>query len=172
MKELNVFVSVGGTATEEQEAFVRAVEERLRSEGLTPHTVGRNAFSTDAPLRAVTEVLDKCSGTIVIALERSYFPSGVEKRGGTNETPLFGVKLPTPWNQIEAAMAYSRKHPLMVIAEEGLKNEGLLEHGNDWYVQSVKPTITALSTAEFNGILSNWKQKVMPAAPSYRGCSR
>lgn len=30
MNELNVFVSVGGTATEQQEAFVRAVEERLR----------------------------------------------------------------------------------------------------------------------------------------------
>lgn len=31
MNELNVFVSVGGTATEQQEAFVRAVEDRLRS---------------------------------------------------------------------------------------------------------------------------------------------
>jgi hypothetical protein len=38
MSELKVFVSVGGTASEKQEAFVRAVEERLRSEGLVPHT--------------------------------------------------------------------------------------------------------------------------------------
>lgn len=36
MNELNVFVSVGGTATDSQEAFVRAVEDRLRSEGLVP----------------------------------------------------------------------------------------------------------------------------------------
>ncbi|MGE0387674.1 MAG: hypothetical protein AB7Q97_23360 [Gammaproteobacteria bacterium] len=55
MNELNIFVSVGGTATEQQEAFVRAVEDRLRSEGLIPHTVGRNAFSADAPLKTVTE---------------------------------------------------------------------------------------------------------------------
>ena len=34
MKEINVFVSVGGTASEMQEAFVRAVEDRLRGEGL------------------------------------------------------------------------------------------------------------------------------------------
>ena len=161
MDELNVFVSVGGTATEQQEAFVRAVEDRLRSEGLIPHTVGRNTFSSDAPLKAVTELLDKCVGTVVIAMERMYFESGVEKRGGPKEAALAEVRLPTPWNQIEAAMAYSRGHPLMVIVEAGLKSEGLLERGNDWYVKWVRPEASALTTTEFNGILASWKQKML-----------
>ncbi len=168
MNELNVFVSVGGTATDLQEAFVRAVEDRLRSEGLVPHTVGRNTFSADSPLKTVTELLDKCSGTVVIALERMYFASGIEKRGGSKEASLSEIKLPTPWNQIEAAMAYSRKHPLLVIVESGLKSEGLLERGNDWYVQWVKPESAALSTTEFNGVLASWKQKMLvtPKAPT------
>jgi hypothetical protein len=161
MNELNVFVSVGGTATEQQEAFVRAVEDRLRSEGLVPHTVGRNTFSADAPLKAVTELLDRCSGTVVIALERSYFPSGTEKRGGPKAIALADVKLPTPWNHIEAAMAYARGLPLMVVVEAGLRSEGLLERGYDWYVQSVKPEAAALSTNEFNGVLASWKQKMI-----------
>ena len=59
MNESNIFVSVGGTANERQEAFVRAVEDRLRSEGLIPHTVGRNTFSADSPVKTVTELLDK-----------------------------------------------------------------------------------------------------------------
>lgn len=168
MSELNVFVSVGGTATESQEAFVRAVEDRLRTEGLIPHTVGRNTFSSDAPLKAVTELMDKCSGTVVIALERAYFPSGIEKRGGSQEAPVSEVKLPTPWNQIEAALAYSRNHPLMVIVENGLKSEGLLERGNDWYVQSVRPEASALSTSEFTGVLANWKQKLSTAPKTAR----
>ena len=161
MDEPNVFVSVGGTAAEQQEAFVRAVEDRLRSEGLIPHTVGRNTFSSDAPLKAVTELLDKCVGTVVIAMERMYFESGVEKRGGPKEAALAEVRLPTPWNQIEAAMAYSRGHPLMVIVEAGLKSEGLLERGNDWYVKWVRPEASALTTTEFNGILASWKQKML-----------
>lgn len=161
MNEVNVFVSVGATASDSQEAFVQAVEARLRSEGLIPHTVGRNTFSSNAPLKAVTDLMDRCTGTVVIALERSYFPSGVEKRNGPKETHLSDIKLPTPWNHIEAAMAYSRNHPLMVIVEDGLKNEGLLEHGNEWYVQSVKLSVVALNTSEFNGILSNWKQKIL-----------
>lgn len=163
MNELNVFVSVGGTATEQQEAFVRAVEDRLRSEGLIPHTVGRNAFSADAPLKTVTELLDRFSGTMVIALERSYFASGMEKRGGPKEIALADVKLPTPWNQIEAAMTYARGLPLMVVVEAGLKSEGLLERGYDWYVQWVKQEAAALSTNEFNGVLASWKQKMIEA---------
>jgi hypothetical protein len=161
MNQLNVFVSVGDTATEEQEAFVCAVEDRLRSEGLVPHTVGRNTFSADAPLKTVAKLLDNCAGAVIIALERLYFASGTEKRGGLKEVALTGVKLPTPWNQIEAAMAYSRGLPLMVIVEAGLKSEGLIERGNDWYVQWVKPEAAALHSTEFNGVLASWKQKMV-----------
>ncbi|NKI70235.1 hypothetical protein GN109_12480 [Collimonas pratensis] len=160
MNEQKIFVSVGATATDQQEAFVRAVESRLRSEGLVPLTVGRTKFSSDAPLKTITELLDSCVGTVIIALERSYFPAGIERRGGDKERQVMDVKLATPWNQIEAAMAYSRGLPLLVIVEQGLKMEGLLEAANGWYVQSVRPDPDALTTPEFNGILSSWKQKL------------
>lgn len=160
MEALPVFVSVGTTANTEQEEFVRAVEERLRSEGLIPYTVGRNTFTSDVPLKAVTELLDKASGTVVIALERSFFQNGVERRGGPRQVNLESVKLPTPWNHIEAAMAYARGQPLLVIVKSELKSEGLLENGYDWYVQRLEPTRSALSTLEFNGVLASWKTKV------------
>jgi hypothetical protein len=160
MGNYNIFVSVGATSNEEQEGFVRAIEDRLRSEGLIPHTVGRNTFSAEAPLKKVTELLDSCEGAVVIALERSFFPSGIEKRGGPNERQLSNVRLPTTWNHIEAAMAYSRGLPLLIIVESGLKSEGLLERGYDWYVQYVKPVTSALNTLEFNGVLADWKSMV------------
>jgi hypothetical protein len=171
MATRNIFVSVGATSNEEQEVFVRAVEDRLRSEGLIPYTVGRNTFSSDAPLKKVIELLDSCQGAVVIALERSFFPSGISKRGGPNESQLSDTKLPTPWNQIEAAMAYSRRLPLMVVIEAGLKSEGLLEHGYDWYVQWTKPVPSALTTLEFNGVLADWKSKVesYKASPASAG---
>ena len=58
-------------------------------------------------------------------------------------------------------MAYSNGHPLMVLVEEGVKNEGLLERGNDWFVQTVKPERSLLSLNEFNGVLSDWKTKIL-----------
>lgn len=156
-----IFVSVGGTATERQEQFVRAVEERLRAEGLLPQTVGRNTFSADAPLKAVGQLLDECAGVVVIALERSWFAAGLDKRGGARERALGETRLATPWNQIEAAMAYSRGLPLMVIVEEGVKAEGLLERGYDWYVQTLPVDPAALSQVEFNGVLASWKGKLV-----------
>jgi hypothetical protein len=58
-------------------------------------------------------------------------------------------------------MAYCHNHPILVILEHGLRSEGLLEKGYDWYVQWVTPTPAALNTAEFNGVLADWKQKVL-----------
>ena len=42
MNERNVFVSVGGTATEQQEAFIRAGEDQLRSGACSAH--GRQEY--------------------------------------------------------------------------------------------------------------------------------
>ena len=179
MEEKLVFVSVGATATAEQESFVRSIEDRLRSESLIPKTVGRNTFSADAPLKAITELMEKCSGIVVIALERSYFPSGLDKRGGPRQVNLADTRLPTPWNHIEAAMAYTKHLPLLVIVEDGLKAEGLLEPGYDWYVQKLPLAETALVSNEFNGVLADWKEKVLalesgagspsPSPPTLRG---
>jgi hypothetical protein len=172
MERVPIFVSVGATATPEQEALVRAVEDRLTSEGLLPQTIGRNTFSAKAPLKQVIELLDKSSGAVIIAFERSFFPLGLDKRGGQNEAKLSDVKLPTPWNHIEAAMAYSRGLPLLVLVEEGLKKEGLLEYGYDWSVQSIDLSPSALATAKFNGTLASWKVDVEAKAQASAAAAR
>lgn len=160
MAQMDVFVSVGGTATAEQEEFVQAVEQRLRSEGLIPHTLGRNAFGSEAPLKTISDMMGKCVGTVVIALERTWFAEGLERRNGPEERKLHNVSYPTPWNQIEAALSYSRGLPLLVIMDKSVQSEGLLEPNYDWYVQKMLPTPNSLISSEFNGVLASWKQKL------------
>ncbi|MEI9810932.1 MAG: hypothetical protein WDO16_25325 [Bacteroidota bacterium] len=80
MNERNIFISVGGTANDKQETFVRAIEERLKSENLVPNTVGRNKFGADSPLKTVIDLMNDCSGTIIIAMERSYFSYRYRKK--------------------------------------------------------------------------------------------
>jgi hypothetical protein len=162
---MNVFVSVGSTSSPGQEDFVRAVEERLRAEGLVPQTVGRNVFSAESPFSAVTKLMDSCSGVVVIALERLYIEAGTEKRGGPSQASIGSIKVATPWNQIEATMGFVRKLPLLVLVEEGVRADGLLEKGLDWYVQTVALDGSSLSTATFNGVLASWKQKMSAPAP-------
>jgi hypothetical protein len=78
------------------------------------------------------------------------------------------VALPTVWNQIEAAMAYSRGLPLLVVVEHGMRPEGLLEGRYDWYVQEVAVSRDCLNDPEFRGVLSDWLRRVeaTPAAPA------
>ena len=73
---MDVFVSVATGLSAKQEEFVSAIEARLRAIGLAPCTIGRNTFSSDAPLRAVTDLMDRCAGAVVIALERYRFLEG------------------------------------------------------------------------------------------------
>lgn len=160
MEQPKVFISVGGTSTPTQEDFVKSIEDRLRSENLIPNTIGRNTFSSDSPLKSIKGLMDECSGILVIALERTYFEAGIEKRGSPNEITLSTTKFATPWNQIESAIAYAKNLPILVIVEEGIRAEGLLEKGNDWYVMTAKPNQSSISTVEFNGVLASWKSKV------------
>jgi hypothetical protein len=104
--------------------------------------------------------MNDCSGTIVIAFERIYVERGIEKRDSDVEKVISDVKLPTVWNQIEPSMAYVLGQPLLVIVENGLRSDGLLETGYDWYVQWVDVDAATLQTREFLGVFSDWKKRV------------
>jgi hypothetical protein len=164
-----VFLSVGRTYTPQQEFFVSALESFLTSQSFIPQTVGRTYFSSQQPLKAVMELMDECAGTIILAFERTQIVQAFEKRGSKDERQLADLKLPTVWNQIEATVAYSKGHPLLVIVENGLKAEGLLEQGYDWYVQPVALSADALSSREFQGMFSDWKRRVEKKAASMNG---
>lgn len=155
-----VFLSVGSTANDQQENFVRAMERFLEENDLTPQTVGRTYFSSKQPLAAIDEVLQACVGTVIIAYERIHLETAVEKRGSPNEKSLDGLNLPTAWNQIEATMAYTLGHPLLVLVENGLKSEGLLETGYDWYVQWIDLDEAIFAGRRFRGIFADWKKRI------------
>jgi len=156
----NIFVSVGKTSTPQQEKFVSAIEQYLKNNGFEPRIVGRTDFSSLQPLKFIEQLMHECSGTVIIAFERIYIQEGIEKRGGSAEKAINGAMLPTTWNQIEAAIAYALGHPLLVIVENGIRSEGLLETGYDWYVQWVDLNTQTLNSREFGGVFGDWKNRV------------
>jgi hypothetical protein len=108
----------------------------------------------------VNEIMDGCYGTVVVAFERTYSELAVQRRGSDEEKVIEGLTLPTVWNQIEAAMAYTRGHPLLVIVEPSLEREGLLDQGYDWFVQEAKPGVESFGTPELLGRVKDWKRRV------------
>ncbi len=157
---IDVFMSVGRTSTLVQETFVAAMADYMRQQGLNPRTVGRTDFHTSQPLRLMKELMLQCAGTIVIAYERIHILRGFEQRNSASQQPIYQENLPTVWNQIEAAMAYVMDHPLLVLAEHGMRGEGLLETNYDWYVQQIDLTPTVIESPGFIASFADWKQLV------------
>jgi hypothetical protein len=158
---VDIFISVGRPFTTEHEAFVSALEDFLRANGLNPRAIGRNEFTHKNPLKFVDDVMRQCAATIIIAFERVHVVNGAEKRGSPEEKPVQNQNITTAWNQIEAAMAYTIGHPLFVLVEHGCRTEGLLESGYDWYVQRIAMSPDTLTTKAFVGSFMNWKTEVL-----------
>ncbi len=164
-----VFLSVGSTFNENQEKYVQAIEQFMIDQGLNPQTVGRTYFSNQQPLRSIEDLLVQASGIAVLALERTAIETAVEKRNSDAARELREVKLPTVWNQIEAAMAYTIGLPLLVLVEKGIKLEGLLEPGYDWYVKTISIDRLPFDDREFLGIFESWKRSVQEYQVSMAG---
>ena len=153
-----VFLSAGRTETPQQEAFVAAVTQCLQDDGFD---IVRTQWSSEQPLKPIWRKMRECAGTAVIAFERLHFERGVEFRGAAKEKPLEHIAFPTVWNQIEATMAYTLGHPLLVVVEDNLRDEGLLERRYDWYVQRVPLDPAVFSQREFRGVMTDWKERVI-----------
>jgi len=158
---VSVFLSVGGGRTKTQESFVSAIKNFFISKGLDARTVDEYGATNRQPLKDVEYRMNRCYGAVVLAFERTRIEVGVSRPGADAERPLQNLKLPPVWNQIEAAMAYTRGLPLFVIVEHGLEYEGMLESKYDWRVKFVHLNESIVDDPEFLGIFEDWREQVL-----------
>ena len=127
---VTVFVSAGTPADDVQEKFLSVVINAIELAGLTPRLMSRRDWNFINPLRGIYRVMEECCGVVVVAYARYRITSGEElRRDGAKG--LRDVAFPTAWNQIEAAMAYQKQMPLLVIAQKGLQADAVLESTGD-----------------------------------------
>ena len=163
---INVFLSVEPPNSEAQR-FVADVEGYLAHQGFRTLTIEHHDGTDGEPLKLADDLLDNCAGTLVIALEHVYLDTAFERRGLNNSHAISGA-LAAPWNQIEAALSYARKLPLLVIKEDCVREEGMLEGRHGWYVLSTRLDDHFLDSHEFIGTFDNWKKEVRQRAGWFR----
>jgi len=105
-----------------------------------------------SPLKDIARIMRECHGAIIVAFERTYLKSGIEKQ----QFALKSVRYTTPWNHIEASLAFATGIPIIVLMEPGLRQEGLLEEKHDWYVDRVSISAEALSNEEVQKRIRTW----------------
>jgi hypothetical protein len=88
----------------------------LATLNLEPHTLGSTDYPVSGPLDEVIRLLERCEGAIILGYPQILVSKGTLK-GKELEASLL---LPTEWNHIEAALAYARELPLLVMHHRGV----------------------------------------------------
>ena len=77
---------------------------------------------------------------------RTFIKSAIDKPDSKDEKEIKDVKYPTVWNQLEAAMAFGLKRPLLIIVEKGLVQEAMLKDRYEFRTVTTSPASTPRAT--------------------------
>lgn len=165
-----IFISMGTPYNDTLVGFRDALEVFLRDQcGVDPRILGKNEYPDGNPLAKIKSVMSSCHGVVVVANERKYVQTGIEKRSSPNAVDLSGKSYTTPWNHIESSMAYSLGLPLYILCQRGLAEEGLVESKLDWYVQYVDINTAEFQRSDVAQSLATWiKSRVVPRSKKPR----
>lgn len=158
-----VFISISSAMDAKERAAEDAIFRSLELAGLAPIRMERNKWSSDQPLRAIREAIRECSGIVVVVFPRYSFSEGSVRLKTGGEEQLRNIRMPTSWNQIEAAIGYTIGLPLFVIAQNGVRADGLLEE-YDWKVFWSDFSEQELQSEAFLGYLGSWRDRVLSHA--------
>lgn len=153
----NIFFSIGTPSGPQQQKIFHLVRSALEKRGMIAK---QPEWSYKKPLVNIRDTLNECVGMIVVAYPRTLITLGKDHPGAPKEQSIEDVLLTTPWNHIEAAFAYDRGLPLMVIKDMVLRPEGFLDQDYDWAVQSVVLDEAFLTGTAFNSMLDGFSSQV------------
>lgn len=159
MANKKIFISRPTVIGNGYEKPYRAFERFLKSEGFSPRRLGESDYSLKAPLMSVIDLIDQCKGAIILGYPQREVIYSLKKGGEMlNEHRLF---LPTPWNQIEGALAYKKEIPVLVIAQEGVVG-GIFDHGvtGQFVHETDLSNDKWFKSKEFQGIFQDWKKQI------------
>jgi hypothetical protein len=120
---IDIFISRPTWIAEEFREGLTGFLSFLDTHDINPRTLGSTDYPTESPLDEVISMMDECQGAIILGYPQIYVTKGKIK-----ETENLDFLLPTEWNHIEAALAYMKKMPLLIIHHKSI-SRGIFEHG-------------------------------------------
>jgi hypothetical protein len=125
----DIFVSKPTAQSSRQSEFTLKLEKILETRDFKIRSVGTSDFPNEAPLLAVQKIMSCCQGAIILGLKQLHINKGILKPNTKSERKITDIDLPTPWNHIEAAMAFALKIPILIIREENIEG-GIFDIGS------------------------------------------
>jgi hypothetical protein len=121
-----VFLSVGRRYTDQQVTVLHRITSMLTQLGVDPLLPTEEPGAAKTGLELIESQLATSYGVVVVAFTRLRFEQGVEWPNSAKQVPIGSRNLPTVWLQIEAALAFHLRLPLLILVEDVLHPEALL----------------------------------------------
>ena len=123
---MKIFISRPTVIGPKFETAYSAFRDHLVSQGFVLQRLGSDNYSKKAPLHAVIDLIKESCGALVLGYPQLEFQHVAVRSAKFQNN--FRCAYPTPWNQIEAALAYACDSPVLVIAHPGIDG-GVFDHG-------------------------------------------
>jgi len=159
MQKFKVYISQG-PYTDLHRSMCDKLADTLKISGCDPVTVGANAYGIKSTIEQVRDHMDTCAGAVIIAFRRFHLNQASEKPDSPDEKPVDGRYLPSVWNQLEAAMAYGRDLPLLIIIENGVHDEGMLSEKTGYKPIIADLDMRFLNSEQFMKTMEDWLGRV------------
>ena len=108
--------------TDSSKMFRDELEASLRDKcNSDPRILSKTEYPEDRLFEKIRLIKHSCSGVIVVADERKFMESGIEKRAGRHSVPIAQEAYTTPWNHIESAMSYLKNPNIYNLSKRASK---------------------------------------------------
>jgi hypothetical protein len=114
-------------------------------------------------MRAIREAMLLCNGAVIVGLARRFAPVTVDRFNSPKKVVQNRVFTSTPWNHLEAGMAYQLDLPLLILKEKAILPEGILDQAlSEYLVFEFDPKTQASGLSkELKETIAAWTREVI-----------
>jgi hypothetical protein len=110
-----VFLSQPTVLTAQQQALVDRVARLVEEGGAQVVRLRREEYPASGSLAEIRRLIGGCSAVAIVGVSQLLVRDGTLRPGTPEESVVRDASLATPWNQIEAGMAFALDLPILVV---------------------------------------------------------
>jgi hypothetical protein len=170
-----IFLSRPNPFTDEQAIFLELLIKKLNITKMQNITLEAKDYNPHESLTCLSELIKRCYGMIIVAFGQYYIEKGTSKKGAvanqiffdSYESSIDQLWATSPFCQIEGAIAFGNRLPILILEQYNIKSEGILKmgnhaiHGPKFSIENYKDIEAYFQNPDFLFIFDEWYKQVV-----------
>ena len=136
-EKILVFLSRPNPFIDSQQYFIEQLQKKFDKYDIKTVTLQADNYDLTDSLNYLKGMIKQCYGIAIISFRQTYIDKGSKKKGGKancnyfypEEIDISGQALTSPFCHIEGTIGLLYDLPLLIINEEGVREEGIIKGG-------------------------------------------